>query len=152
MRHLVKMSYIRDMDATQPTLGPLFDLGQLLRTERTRLGLTQAAVARAAGVGRQKLIEVEQGRPSVAMGTYAAVMRALNLVPTAGQPMVAIDSYPQLKRLAWNRPGKRTIAEPEALALYERNWGLVDQDAMDERERNLLKDLVNRYGNGVLHV
>lgn len=32
--------------------------------------------------------------------------------------MIAIDLFPQLKRLAWNRPGKRTIAEPEALALY----------------------------------
>jgi hypothetical protein len=27
------MSYIHNMDAAQPTLGPLFDLGQLLRTE-----------------------------------------------------------------------------------------------------------------------
>jgi len=66
--------------------------------------------------------------------------------------MVLIDEFPQLKRLAWNRPGARTIAEPEALALYERNWDLVDRDAMDERERRLLADLVRRYGNGVLHV
>jgi len=46
--------------------------------------------------------------------------------------MIAIDLFPQLKRLACNRPGKRTIAEPEALALYERNWDLVDREAMDE--------------------
>ncbi|QWT21585.1 helix-turn-helix domain-containing protein [Bacillus sp. NP157] len=131
---------------------PLHDLGQAIRAERARLGRTQAEVARAAGVGRQKLIEVEQGRPSVAMGTYAAVMRALNLVPAVAQPMVAIDAFPQLRRLAWNRPGKRTIAEPEALALYERNWDLVDRDAMDDAERALLKLLVDRYGNGVLHV
>jgi transcriptional regulator with XRE-family HTH domain len=146
------MSYIRDMITYAPALEPLRDLGQMLRAERARLGLTQAAVAKAAGVGRQKLIEVEQGRPSVAMGTYAAVMRALNLVPVAGQPMIAIDLFPQLKRLAWNRPGKRTVAEPEALALYERNWDLVDREAMDEKERALLTDLINRYGNGVLHV
>jgi len=66
--------------------------------------------------------------------------------------MVVIDAFPQLKRLAWNRPGTRTIAEPEALALYERNWDSVDCDAMDDRERRLLEDLVRRYGNGVLHV
>jgi transcriptional regulator with XRE-family HTH domain len=146
------MSYIPYMTIPDPVLEPLRDLGQLLRTARTHMGLTQAAVARAAGVGRQKLIEVEQGRPSVAMGTYAAVMRALNLIPTAGEPMVVIDDFPQLKRLAWNRPGKRTIAEPDALALYERNWDLVDRDAMSDKERRLLDDLVNRYGNGVLHV
>jgi hypothetical protein len=65
---------------------------------------------------------------------------------------VTIDLYAQLSRLAWNRPGKRTIPEKEALALYERNWALVDQDAMDSQERALLDDLVKRYGNGVLHV
>jgi Helix-turn-helix. len=146
------MSYIHDMNALIVGLNPLRDLGQTLRAERTRLGMTQAAVARAAGVGRQKLIEVEQGRPSVAMGTYAAVMRALNLIPAVAQPMVAIDAFPQLKRLAWNRPGNRMIPEPEALALYERNWDLVDQEAMDQVERRLLNDLVTRYGNGVLHV
>jgi hypothetical protein len=80
------------------------------------------------------------------------VTRALDLAPASDQPMVAIDAFPQLKRLAWNRPGIRTIAEPEALALYERNWDLVDRDAMDDPERRLLEDLVKRYGNGVLHV
>lgn len=78
--------------------------------------------------------------------------RPLDLVSAAGQPMVAIDAFPQLKRLSWNRPGIRTIAEPEALALYERNWDLVDRDAMGDPERRLLEDLVKRYGNGVLHV
>ncbi|UPG96553.1 helix-turn-helix domain-containing protein [Luteibacter aegosomatissinici] len=146
------MSYIRDMITPDPILQPLRDLGQMLKDARTRMGMTQAAVAHAAGVGRQKLIEVEQGKPSVAMGTYAAVMRALNLIPTAGEPLVAIDEFPQLKRLAWNRPGKRTIPEPDALALYERNWDLVDRNEMNDKERRLLDDLVNRYGNGVLHV
>jgi DNA-binding XRE family transcriptional regulator len=146
------MSYIRDMETPKLILNPLHALGHALRAERARLGLTQAAVAKTAGVGRQKLIEVEQGKPSVAMGTYAAVMRALNLVPMAGQPLVNIDAFAQLKRLAWNRPGKRTIPEPDALALYERNSDLVDRDAMDDTERALVDDLVKRYGNGVLHV
>lgn len=109
-------------------------------------------MAALAGMTRQKLIKVEQGRPSVAMGTYAALMRALNLAPTVMEPVVAIDHYAQLKRLAWNRPGKRTIPEKEALALYERHGSLVDQSAMDNQERALLDDLVKRYGNGVLHV
>lgn len=131
---------------------PLQELGATLRAERKRMGLTQAVVAAFAGIARQKLIQVEQGRPSVAMGTYAAVMRALNLAPAVKEPTVTIDMYPQLKLVAWNRPGKRTIPEREALALYERNWSLVDETAMDGQERALLSDLVKRYGNGVLHV
>ncbi|HTV84384.1 MAG TPA: helix-turn-helix domain-containing protein [Dyella sp.] len=131
---------------------PLQELGAALRAEREHMGLTQAALAALAGIARQKLIQVEQGRPSVAMGAYAAVMRALNLAPAVKEPTVAIDAYPQLKRVAWNRPGKRTIPEREALALYERNWPLIDEAAMDSQERALLNDLVKRYGNGVLHV
>ncbi|HEY9130488.1 MAG TPA: helix-turn-helix domain-containing protein [Dyella sp.] len=133
-------------------ISPLQELGATLRAERERLGLTQAAVAALAGIVRQKLIQIEQGRPSVAIGAYAAVMRTLNLAPTVKEPTVVIDMYPQLKLVAWNRPGNRTIPEREALALYERNWPLIDEAAMDSQERALLHDLVKRYGNGVLHV
>jgi hypothetical protein len=66
--------------------------------------------------------------------------------------MVNIDDYPQLKMIAWNRPGLRTIAEPDALALYERNWRQVEEKAMDKHEQDLLGRLVNEYGHGILNV
>lgn len=62
-----EMSYIRDMITPKPMFDPLLEPDQSLRSERACLVLTRATVARTAGVGRQKLIEVEQGRPSVAM-------------------------------------------------------------------------------------
>lgn len=61
-------------------------IGKALREMRTRRGLTQAAVARLAGVGRRKVIEVEQGAESVSVRAYAAVADALgadlSLVPS----------------------------------------------------------------------
>lgn len=147
-----EMSYIPDMN-TDPT--PLLltrQLGALLRDERKRLGLTQAEVARRARIHRQKLIQVEQGRPGVAMAAYAAVMDALALTPVVKPAEVRIADYAQLKRLAWNRPGADAIAECDALALYERYWDLVDADHMDAHERALLQRLVTRHGRGVLHV
>jgi len=127
-------------------------LGDALRTERKRLGLTQAEVAQRAGINRQKLIQVEQGKPGVAMAAYAAAMNALHLMPAVKPAEVRINDYPQLERLAWNRPGGQSIAERDALALYERHWDLVDEDQMTTNERDFLNRLVQTYGQGVLHV
>ena len=64
---LREMSYIRDMMSQNPMFDPLLKPVQRLTSERAGLGLSQAAVARTAGVGRQKLVDVEQGRPSIAL-------------------------------------------------------------------------------------
>ncbi len=66
--------------------------------------------------------------------------------------MVEVAKYPQLKAIAWNLGDDAIVSEPEALALYERNWRHVDQEAMPQEEREFLNRLVLNYGNGVLHV
>ena len=147
-----EMSYIQDMDKVLPPLLLIRQLGDALRAERLRLGLTQAVVARRARLNRQKLIQVEQGKPGVAMAAYAAVMDALDLAPAIKPAEVRFAEYPQLKRLAWNRPGTEAIAERDALALYERYWDLIDAEGMDAHERALLQRLVARHGHGILHV
>ncbi|QXH51855.1 helix-turn-helix domain-containing protein [Pseudomonas fakonensis] len=53
-------------------------LGALIRTRRLNRGLTQQQVAALAGLTRQKVIAVEQGSFSVAMGAYAKVLAALD--------------------------------------------------------------------------
>lgn len=134
------------------TLDAIRQLGSTLRAERLRLGLTQAAVATRAGLHRQKLIQVEQGKAGVAIAAYAAVMDALDLAPTVKVAEVQLNDYPQLRRLAWNRPGVDAIPERDALALYERHWDLVDAELMDPHEQRLLRRLVHKHGHGVLHV
>jgi transcriptional regulator with XRE-family HTH domain len=147
-----RMSYIDDMKTHTHSIHLTSQVGATLRAERRRLGLTQAEVARSANIGRQKLIQVEQGKPGVAMAAYAATMDALGLVPELKPAEVRIDEYPQLKRLTWNRPGTDMLAERDALALYERHWHLVDAEDMIALERALLRRLVDKYGQGVLHV
>lgn len=146
------MSYIHYMIQATATMRLARQLGDALRAERKRLGLTQAEVAHRAGIGRQKLIQVEQGKPGVALAAYTAAMDALDLVPEIKPAEVRIEEYPQLKRLIWNRPGAESLVERDALALYERNWDLIDADQLTEHERTLLRRLVDKYGQGVLHV
>ncbi|WP_414692689.1 helix-turn-helix domain-containing protein [Pinirhizobacter sp.] len=63
----------------------------MLRAERRKLGLTQAQLAARAGIGRQKLIEVEQGKPGVAFATYVAAMSALGVEFSVKPRLVRVD-------------------------------------------------------------
>ncbi len=62
--------------------------------------------------------------------------------------MVRIADYPQLNAIAWNRPNGGSIDEAEALALYERNWEYVDNNALTPREEAFVQELATNYGNG----
>lgn len=146
------MSYIHDMPKDAPFTRLARQLGATLRAQRKQQGLTQVELALRAGIGRQKLIEVEQGKPGVALAAYMATMDALDLMPAVKPAEVRIAEYPQLTQLTWNRPGVDTIAERDALALYERHWDRVDADRMPPHEHAFLRHLVEKYGHGVLHV
>lgn len=63
-----------------------------------------------------------------------------------------VADYPQLRLIAWNRREDDLVDEDEALALYERNWRYVDQQALSQDERQLIDRLVRQYGHGVLNV
>ncbi|RQO60734.1 helix-turn-helix domain-containing protein [Pseudomonas sp. KBW05] len=52
-------------------------LGEQVRAMRLSRGYKQAELAKLAGITRQKLIEIEQGSPSVSMNAYARVIAAL---------------------------------------------------------------------------
>jgi transcriptional regulator with XRE-family HTH domain len=57
----------------------LESLGERVRTARQRRGLTEALVAERAGMSRMTLRGIENGRPGVTMGAYAAVLHVLGL-------------------------------------------------------------------------
>lgn len=52
-------------------------LGRHLKALRHNRGLTQVALAQRAGVTRLKVIAIEAGRASVAVGSYARIAAAL---------------------------------------------------------------------------
>lgn len=152
-----QMSYIRDMARqlhNRP--GPLPTGGQL-RGVRRKVGLTQEQLAIRAGLTRQKVIDLEQGKPGVAMAMFFAVLNVLGMdldlekMPQRG-PRIRLNEFPELRQLAWNRMDAEWIDEPEALALYERNWRHVDHEHMAPEEQALLDHLIKTHGGGTLHV
>lgn len=75
------------------------ELGENLRLARLRRRLGARLVAERAGISRPTLHRIEQGSPSVAMGSYFAVLNALGL---AGElPKLAADD--ELGRLLQDR-------------------------------------------------
>ena len=62
-----------------PLLKQLEALGSRLRLARLRRRYSAASVAGRAGTTRMTLYKVEKGDPGVSLGTYASVLRVLNL-------------------------------------------------------------------------
>ena len=60
-------------------LRTLAELGDNVRIARKRRGLSAQQVADRAGASRQTIHALEQGAPTVAIGTYAAVLQVLGL-------------------------------------------------------------------------
>ncbi|AEE47520.1 helix-turn-helix transcriptional regulator [Cellulomonas fimi] len=58
----------------------MVDMGAVLRDAREAAGRTQAELARAAGVSREWLINVEAGRTAADLPRLLAVMGELGLV------------------------------------------------------------------------
>ena len=56
----------------------LNQMGEQIRLARLRRRLTAELVAERAGISRMTLCNIEKGSPSVAIGSYAAVLHALN--------------------------------------------------------------------------
>ena len=57
----------------------LTELGERLRAARLRRRFTASLVAERADISRQTLTKVEQGDPSVTLGTYMRVLVAVGL-------------------------------------------------------------------------
>ena len=56
----------------------LNQMGEQIRLARLRRQLSAELVAERAGLSRVTLSNIEKGSPSVAIGSYAAVLHALN--------------------------------------------------------------------------
>jgi hypothetical protein len=57
-------------------------------------------------------------------------------------------TFPELKKLVWNRDPRQPMADDEVFALYERNWRFVDHEHLTEDETRLLRELGDKYGHG----
>ncbi len=72
-------------------------IGRQVRDKRLHRGLTQAELARIAGLTRQNIIAIEKGSLTSAMNAYAKVLGALNcdvkVIPAA---MPTLDEVGEL--------------------------------------------------------
>lgn len=109
--------------------------------------------AKRAQRARQRLanvVEVQLALPAHVAAKLSAARRARGFVELLDraleQAVVRLADYPQLRDLAWNR-SDALIPAREAFQLYERNWRLLDQRALDERERELIARLKTEFGN-----
>lgn len=69
------------------TISSSTDLGNVIRKERKRLGVTQKELAMAAGTGLRFLIELERGKPTSQLAGAFKVLQALGIklaVATSG--------------------------------------------------------------------
>ena len=64
--------------------------------------------------------------------------------------VICIDDFENLRLLAWNRTS-RFVTRTEAFQLYERNWRHVDPNGMSAEEHELIAQLKQEYGNGVIN-
>lgn len=131
-------------------------LGEKIRAQRKALKVNATATAQAAGMSRVTLHRIERGEPSVTMGAYLNALAVLGLdlrilPPSEPAPestdlkdgipaRIRLEEYPQLKRLAW-QVHTDTLTPAEALSIYTRNKRHIDERAMQERERELVKAL-----------
>lgn len=64
-------------------------LPQAIRFHRRRAGLTQAALARLAGVGKTVVFDIENGKATVRLQTLLRVLHAVNIQLEWTSPLAA---------------------------------------------------------------
>lgn len=123
----------------------------LTRQEQLRLAKrTQRARAKALGT-QTVALQLDQTLAEMLKTAAEAPTFVDDLHTFLARAVVDVASYPALGDIAWNRRHRWILAE-EAFALYERNWRFVDVAALQPAERQLIDNLVARFGNGVMHV
>lgn len=159
-----------DVQARAERASEMTALGRALRARRKALGISMAAAAEAAQISRVTWHRLEKGEPTVALGSWLAAARVLDMdlrlqatdtaasaaaCPLdAGLPLrIRLDDYPQLRRLAWQVGDSAEAVLPrEALGLYQRNWRHLQPELLEPRERSLIDALRQVYDADDLRV
>lgn len=66
------------------------------------------------------------------------------------EEIICISNYPNLLLLCWNCTSG-FITAADAFGLYERNWRFNDETELCVSEKELIINLKDRYGGGLLN-
>lgn len=61
--------------------------------------------------------------------------------------LVRISDYPELKILCWSIHSDE-ITEEEAFGIYKSNWRFAYENHMTQMEKQLVRQLTKKYGQG----
>lgn len=64
--------------------------------------------------------------------------------------VLRVADYPQLALLCWNLH-EEYITREVAFGLYERGWRLIDTASLNPKERDLIDELAEELGRGVIN-
>jgi len=71
------------------------DISSIVRFHRKKSGLSQAELAKTAGVGKTVIFDIENGKKTVRLSTLRLVFDALNIRVTLSSPLM--DAYDRSK-------------------------------------------------------
>lgn len=84
------------------------ELGEIIKRERLRRGLSQAQLALRAGTDQSSLSRIESGREDVTWGRLRAILLSMGLEPELGLRPVEHDEDPAHVAMARRlQPGQR---------------------------------------------
>ena len=66
------------------------------------------------------------------------------------EQLIETEKSTALKLLCWNR-NNDFVTRKEAFQIYERNWRHVDENDLDQIERELISSLKSEFGHGVIN-
>ena len=64
------------------------EMGRMVEFHRKKSGLTQAAAAKLAGIGKAGVYDIERGKPSVQLDTLLKLLSVLNIRATYDGPLM----------------------------------------------------------------
>jgi transcriptional regulator with XRE-family HTH domain len=95
----------------QIPLSSVQDAGVAIRTMRKRAGIRIDDFALTAGVSKQFMTDLENGKPSVQMGMVLSLLQRLNLRVSIDLPDTAVDTFRSESRKVDSRRAKKVASK-----------------------------------------
>ena len=95
----------------QIPLSSVQDAGVAIRTMRKRAGIRIDDFALTAGVSKQFMTDLENGKASVQMGMVLSLLQRLNLRVSIDLPDTAVDSFRSESRKVDSRRAKKVASK-----------------------------------------